>query len=82
MPDEGPGWFPGDELKEFYNLGEYEDSKLEGIFMGHESDGREGICFKTIPPYIKESTNQRKGSKDEDEEEGMIQITASTSSKK
>ena len=85
MPDEGPGWFPGDELKEFYQLSnEYEDSKWEGIVMGHKSDGREGILFSTLPPYIKENNakNQRKGSQDdeqnfeEEENEGMIQIQA------
>ena len=83
LPEEGAGWFPGDELKEFYELGEYKDSKLESIFLGHRGDGREGLICSTIPPYVREANKLNSNSEDEDEEQGIgITINSASNSKK
>ena len=73
LPEEGAGWFPGDELKEFYSLGDYEDTKMETLLLGHKSDGSEGILFSKIPPYVKENGQNGKGktSPTDDEEVGI-----------
>jgi len=45
--EEGPGWFPAEELRQFYELPEtYEVSKAERILLGFNEDGSEGIFFK------------------------------------
>lgn len=87
LPEEGAGWFPGDELKEFYGLGEYEDSKMESLILGHSSDGSEGTFCKTIPPFVKRNGADGKGNgvkstinSDEDEEVGIC-ITAAAENK-
>ena len=90
LAEEGAGWFPGEELKEHYGLGDYQDSKLEGLLLGHKSDGREGILCSTIPPYVKANGSDGKGgalkannsgnSEEDDEEAGicMVQVTTTT----
>ena len=64
LPLEGPGWWPDDLLKEHYSLGEYEDSNLERILLGHKPDGREGIIFSSIPPYVRTNGADGKGGGD------------------
>lgn len=81
MPEEGAGWFPGEELKEFYGLGDYEDSKFESLILGHKPDGTEGILRPSIPPYVKLNGADGKGGKsgnseDDDDEEAGICMTA------
>ena len=74
LADEGPGWFPEPELKEFYGLGDYQDSILEEKILGHKKNGEEGILISTVPPYVKANA---KAKNEEDEEEGGINIIAS-----
>jgi len=64
LPLEGPGWWPDDLLKEHYSLGEYEDSKLETLLLGHKPDGREGIFFPSVPPYVQANGADGKGGGD------------------
>ena len=51
-------------MKEHYSLGEYEDSNLERILLGHKPDGREGIIFSSIPPYVRTNGADGKGGGD------------------
>ena len=76
LTEEGPGWFPEPELKEFYSLGEYNDSKWEEKLLGHKKDGKEGIIFSTIPPYVK--ANAKSKEEDDEEDEPINIIAAST----
>jgi hypothetical protein len=78
LPEEGPGWFPGEELKEHYGLGEeYEVSKLERYLLGFRNDGREGIIYPTVPMYVQNREARAKEElDDEDEEHTAINITA------
>ena len=74
LAEEGPGWFPEPELKEFYSLGDYEDSQWEKNLLGHREDGNEGIIWSSIPPYVKANAKM----KDEEDEEGGINIIAAS----
>jgi solute carrier family 6 amino acid/orphan transporter-like 15/16/17/18/20 len=78
LTEEGPGWFPEPELKEFYSLGEYTDSKWEEKLLGHKKDGKEGIIFSTIPPYVKANAKSKEEDGMEDEDEPINIIAAST----
>ena len=87
LQDEGPGWWPDDDLKEHYKLGDYEDSQLEKILLGHKPDGREGLFIPSVPPYVKANGADGKGGGDvvnktppngEDDDEQLITMEATS----
>ena len=63
LAEEGPGWWPDVDLIEHYGLKDYEDSKWESMLLGHKPDGREGLLFPSIPPYVQKNGADGKGNK-------------------
>ena len=61
LAEEGPGWWPDVDLIEHYGLKDYEDSKWEIMLLGHKPDGREGLLFPSVPPYVKKNGADGKG---------------------
>lgn len=43
------GWFPSDDLREYYGLEEHKTTKFERIAFGIRDDGSEGVLFPTFP---------------------------------
>ena len=63
LAEEGPGWWPDVDLIEHYGLKDYEDSKWETMLLGHKPDGREGLLFPSIPPYVQKNGADGKGNR-------------------
>ena len=61
LAEEGPGWWPDVDLIEHYGLKDYEDSNWESMLLGHKPDGREGLLFPSIPPYVQKNGADGKG---------------------
>lgn len=46
---EKAGWFPADELKVHYSIGEHKITRMERLLFGFREDGSEGVLFPTFP---------------------------------